>query len=92
MLRHTYQPRFVRLQTAHGSVRALTFVVDPTCQPYVAGLTLDQAAHYVATVGGIYGSSFEYVDNLAAHLRGLGIADPTVTDLHERARQLMRTD
>ena len=90
MLRRTYRPQFVALNTAHGDVQALTFIVDPSCQPYMPDPPIEQVAHYVATGAGIYGSCFEYVDNLVIHLEGLGIVDPTVTDLHARARQLIK--
>lgn len=89
MLRRSYHPQFVTLETAHGDVRALAFIIDPSCQPYMAELTLDQAAQFVATGSGIYGSSFEYVENLVIHLEGLGIVDPAVTDLHDKAQRLM---
>ncbi|MFK7965219.1 MAG: gamma-glutamylcyclotransferase [Burkholderiaceae bacterium] len=88
MLRRTYQPQFVTLSTAHGNVQALTFIVDPGCTPYMPDMPIEQVAHYVATGAGIYGTSFEYVDNLVIHLEGLGIVDPAVTELHTRARQL----
>jgi len=90
MLRQTYRPAFVTLQTAHGDVRALTFIVDRNCKPYMSEFPIEQAAQYVATGRGFYGSSFEYVDNLVAHLEGLGIHDPSVTELHARAKQLMQ--
>lgn len=88
MLRRTYIPTFVTINTKVGPETALTFVIDPKAESYYPDISLEQAATYVATGEGFYGSSFEYVKNLVAHLAEFGIEDENVRQLHETALQI----
>lgn len=85
MLRHTYVPTFVTIETKQGVETALTFIIDPNAESYRPDISLEQAATYVATGEGFYGSSLEYVKNLVAHLTEFGIEDDNVRRLHETA-------
>ncbi len=85
MLRHTYVPTYVTIETKQGPETALTFVIDPKAESYRPDISLEQAAAYVATGEGFYGSSLEYVKNLVAHLTEFGIEDDNVRQLHETA-------
>lgn len=89
MMRHTYAPTFVPVQTGAGEVQALAFVVDPTADNYLGHMELDQAARFVATGEGLYGTCFEYVDNLARHLEAVGIHDPMVSALRDKAHSII---
>ncbi len=88
MLRNTYQPTYVPVQTVAGVVQALTFVVNPSTDNYIASLELDEAARCVATGAGLYGTCLDYVDNLARHLREFGIEDAMVFELWDKSRRL----
>jgi cation transport protein ChaC len=85
MLRRTYAPTYVTINTKLGPETALTFVIDPCADSYRPDISLEQAANYVATGEGFYGSSFEYVNNLVAHLAEFGIEDENVCQLHQTA-------
>ncbi|MGH1357376.1 MAG: gamma-glutamylcyclotransferase [Burkholderiaceae bacterium] len=89
MMRHTYAPTFVPVQTSAGTVQALTFIVDPVADNYIGNIAPAQAARFVATGAGLYGTCYDYVDNLARHLEAVGIHDPAVSSLREQARKLM---
>jgi cation transport protein ChaC len=88
MLRRTYVPTYVTIDTIAGPEKALTFVIDPEAESYRPNISLEQAATYVATGEGFYGSSFEYVKNLVAHLTEFGIEDENVRELHETALRI----
>jgi len=88
MLRRTYVPTYVTINTKAGPETALTFVIDPEAESYYPDISLEQAATYVATGEGFYGSSFEYVKNLVAHLTEFGIEDDNVRQLHETALRI----
>jgi len=88
MLRKTYIATFVTIYSKAGPVTALTFVIDPSAESYHPDISLEQAATYVATGAGFYGSSFEYVKNLVAHLDEFGIEDDNVRQLHETALRI----
>ncbi|MGB7183671.1 MAG: gamma-glutamylcyclotransferase [Burkholderiaceae bacterium] len=84
----SYVARFVPVQTAQGEIEALTFIIDPDSENYMCDIKPEEAAQFVATGSGIWGSSLEYVENLANHLEAFGIRDDTVCTLLERSRQL----
>lgn len=88
MLRHTYRAQFVDVDTPQGKVEALTFVIDHKAESYLPDIDLEQAAAYVARGRGIYGSSLEYVENLASQLDAFGIPDRSVSQLLRLAREL----
>lgn len=88
MLRRTYIPTYVPVDTKAGPITALTFIIDPQADSYRPNISLEQAATFVATGEGFYGSSFEYVKNLVAHLAEFGIEDDNVRELHETALRI----
>lgn len=88
MLRQTYHARFCPVETAQGTVEALTFVIDQACETYLCDIDLEQAAPFVAYGKGMYGSSLEYLENLAAQLDAFGIRDDSVKTLLQLARNL----
>ncbi len=88
MIIHAYYPRFIELTTPQGAVEALAFVMDRTAKNYLPGLSIDDTARLIATGVGVFGSSLEYLDNLADHFVALGILDDALLALRNRARQL----
>lgn len=91
MLRHTYAPTYVPLATATGPITALTFIIDPTCVNYRDNLSQSEAALLLATGEGIFGSSFDYIDNLVRHLDAFGIHDDKVRTLHRQVLEQRQT-
>ena len=88
MIIHAYYPRFIKLATPQGSVEALAFVMDRTAKNYLPGLNIDETARLMATGVGVFGSSLDYLDNLADHFAVLGILDDALLKLQDRARQI----
>ncbi|MDJ0958498.1 MAG: gamma-glutamylcyclotransferase [Arenicellales bacterium] len=83
MLLHAYSPVFLTATTSLGQIEVLAFVVDHSANNYLPNLTLQQAARYIATGRGMFGSSQEYLENLVGHFEILGIQDEVLFTLLE---------
>ena len=70
-----FPPRWVSVQTAAGSVRAITFAMDRQSDAYVGGLSAEEIADVLAVAVGHWGSMAEYLHNTVKHLAELGIND-----------------
>lgn len=71
-----------------GAVRALCYVIDPAHVQYCGGLSLETQARIIARATGGRGPNRDYLWATAAHLEELGIADPDLTWLARRVRDL----
>lgn len=69
------------------TVTAVTYVIDPAHVQYCA-LDLEEQARIIARAVGGRGPNTEYLFNTAAHLQGIGLADPDLDWLTERVRAL----
>ncbi len=87
MIGFGYVPTFIPVETAIGSVEALTFVVDPDSDRYQGGLNPDEAAAMIAVAEGRLGSNREYLDSLSAQLDLLGLEDAHFSDLYARVQK-----
>lgn len=88
MLSGAYHPRWVRLHTAQGPIRAITFVINPTHDRYAGRLPIDRVAETLACAEGRLGSCREYLENTVAHLAQIGIADRHMAELLALVRRL----
>jgi len=88
MLMHVYAAEFVVLETPFGDLEALAFVVDRSATAYLPGMSLQETAGYMATGAGIFGSSLEYLANLAGQFKAIGIEDDELFSLYDLARRL----
>ena len=88
MLLHAYEPKFIGLETAQGPIEALSFVVDPTAEIYLPGMSPEQTARYMATGAGVFGSSLDYLERLAEHFETLGIEDEALFQLLDLSRKI----
>jgi len=70
-----YNARWVKLSTAAGPVRAVTFVINRRHPRYLPELSLEQTAALIATGCGDLGSCREYLENTISHLAELGLRD-----------------
>ncbi|RFP87379.1 gamma-glutamylcyclotransferase [Rhodobacteraceae bacterium 63075] len=75
-----------------GSVKALTYVVDPDHVQYCGGLDLEEQARIIAGAHGGRGPNSEYLYNTAAHLHELGISDDDLDHLVARVRLIESRD
>ena len=70
-----FPPRWIKVETANGPIRAITFAMDPKSGFYVSGLSDERIADVLASAVGHWGSMAEYLYKTVAQLERLGIAD-----------------
>ena len=70
-----FPPRWIKVETANGPIRAITFAMDPNSGFYVSGLSDERIADVLASAVGHWGSMAEYLHKTVAQLERLGIAD-----------------
>ena len=78
---HAYEPRWVRVQTGRGPVRALTFVANRAGSRYAGPLDEPTIARHLASAGGQLGTCTEYLTQTLAALDALGLSDRRLTRL-----------
>ena len=69
-----YIPRWVRVLTSDGHVRAASFVVDRAHEQYTGELELEATAELIRHGVGISGPGIEYLRNTVRHMEALGLA------------------
>ena len=80
MIGYGYTPVFRPVTTPQGPAEALAFVMDRS-SPQFADVNGAEAAAIIATGRGRLGTNREYFDNLAEHVRLLGIEDDVFEDI-----------
>ena len=70
-----YEPRWLRVQTPQGPVRAVAYVVDRQNREYMGKLPTARIVATIRTARGVSGSDRDYLINTVRHLDELGIAD-----------------
>lgn len=88
LISSAYLETTLPLDTDAGPVQALTYVIDPDHAQYCGGLALEEQAQIIARASGGRGPNRDYLWATAAHLAGLGIADPDLEWLAARVRDL----
>lgn len=78
-----FPPRWVRVATEGGPVRAFTFCIDRRSSRYVTGLSEAQIADVLSRAVGSRGSMVEYLYNTVHHLHRMGIHDSHLWRLQE---------
>ena len=76
-----YLPRFISVETDHGTEDALAFLANHAADNIRGDLTHDEQVRLIATGEGFLGTSREYLENLAAHFEEMKIEDAEVTRL-----------
>ena len=69
-----YIPRWVRVATRKGEVRAASFVVDRHHHQYTGELDLEATATLIQQGSGVSGPGIEYLRNTVHHMEALGLA------------------
>lgn len=82
-----YLERTLPVTTEAGALEALAFVIDPDHAQY-CHLDREEQAQIIAKATGGRGANRDYLWSTAAHLAGLGIADPDLEWLAARVRVL----
>ena len=87
MIGHGYAPVFRPVHTPQGPVEALAFVMDRSSLQF-ADVSGADAASIIATGRGRLGTNREYFDNLAEHVRLLGIEDEVFEEIRAELSKL----
>ncbi|MEO0487007.1 MAG: gamma-glutamylcyclotransferase [Pseudomonadota bacterium] len=89
LISSAYEEKVVPLTLRDGRrVEALAYVIARDHVQYCGGLSLARQAEVIAQAVGGRGPNTEYLYNTAAHLKELGIEDPTLSDLAATVRRL----
>ncbi len=83
-----YHPVFLRAEISDGDIEVLAFLADHDAEPIRGDLTWDEKVSYLANGEGLFGSSFEYIENIVERLEQLGIEDAHLRDLYEAAKKM----
>jgi len=74
LVTEVYIPRWLRVATPDGDVRAASFVVDRAHHQYTGELELDATAELIRQGVGISGPGIDYLRNTVHHMEALGLA------------------
>ncbi len=83
MLRGGYCPRMLPVATPQGPLTALVFTANTAHADHVGELPLAHTAAIIASATGVIGSNRAYLEQLAAQLRTLAIADDYIDRLEQ---------
>jgi glutathione-specific gamma-glutamylcyclotransferase len=78
---NAYHAVFLMAETIEGPVRALAFTADHSSPAIVGEITRAEQVEFIATGAGFFGSSLDYLKNIAAHFAAFGIVDAEVSGL-----------
>ena len=93
LVTEVYIPRWVRVATPDGEVRAASFVVDRAHHQYTGELELDATAGLIRQGVGVSGPGIEYLRNTVHHMEALGLATGKLKRVLEMVdRQLARPE
>jgi cation transport protein ChaC len=89
LISSAYLERTLPLVLSDGRrIEALAYVIDPDHGQYCGGLPLEDQAQIIAQACGGRGQNCDYLFATATHLSDLGLADPDLTWLTHRVRQV----
>jgi cation transport protein ChaC len=82
LISSAYTEQWLPVRTRDGhDLLALAYVIDPHHEQYCGGLSLSEQAQIIAQAVGGRGSNRDYLEQTAAHLTQLGIADADLDQL-----------
>ena len=81
MIAGGYCPGIVSMTTPQGSIQGLAFTSNMSHPRYAGELPLRETAAIIATGIGAFGTNRAYLEETAAQLKALEIADPYVEQL-----------
>lgn len=86
MILHSYAPEFLELETAHGAVEAMAFLVNRDNPLLLPPLSLEETAQRIAQAEGYLGPNIDYLENLADYFELLELEDDELFRLRDLAR------
>jgi cation transport protein ChaC len=87
MVADGYTPRWVTVRCDSGSVRAITWVINPDGERYAGKPSTNILVKHLATAKGRLGSSRDYLENTVAHLDELGITERPLHAIRDKVRE-----
>ena len=81
-----YHPVFLNAEISDGNIEVLAFLADHDAELIRSDLTWDEKVNFLANGTGLFGSSFEYIENIVERLEQLGIEDAHLRELYEAAK------
>lgn len=87
MVTAVYVPRWLRVETESGSLKAVTFVADRTHHQYAGKLPLEEMVRIIRRSRGISGTTVSYLENTVHHLEALGLEEPRLSRLLRAVRK-----
>jgi cation transport protein ChaC len=87
----SYQPRWMRVQSAGRSITALAFIVDRAHPQYAGRLSPLRQAKALCSASGVFGSSADYLERARVALVTHGIVDPYLERLAVAVARRRRT-
>ena len=81
MLTGSYDPRWLKVSTPHGSVDAISFIVDRSHSQYAGALDPEEVATLISQGCGDRGTGHEYLRNTVHHLDALDLSCPRLKRL-----------
>jgi glutathione-specific gamma-glutamylcyclotransferase len=91
MVRGSYVPKWLAVDTPQGDVTALAFTSNPSHADHVGELPLTETAAMIASATGVLGTNRDYLEQLAEQLESLGIEDAYVQTLVARVQGMAGT-
>ena len=88
MIRGGYCAKLLPVGTPQGDVTALVFCSNPSHPDHTPGLTIERTAAMIASGSGVLGSNRAYLEQVAAQLERLGIADAYIEHLAQQVRDM----
>lgn len=83
----TNVPRWIKVRTGEGPLRALAFVAAPEGRAYAGRLPLEQVADTLARAAGHWGSSAQYLFRTVSKLEESGIRDRNLWRIQDLVAQ-----
>lgn len=82
-------PRWIDVEVAGRSARAIAFTANPQSPSYAGKLDLEHIADRLACACGHWGSNADYLRQTIISLNAAGIHDPYLWDMQERVARLI---
>ncbi len=86
MILRSYKPEFLTLETAHGPVEAMAFLVNRDNPLLLPPMSLEETARRIAAAEGYLGPNIDYLENLADYFELLDLEDDELFRLRDLAR------
>jgi cation transport protein ChaC len=87
MVTAVYIPRWLRVETDAGPLRAITFIADRKHYQYAGKLPLDKMVRIIRRSCGVSGTTIDYLENTVHHLEALGLEDSRLKKILAAARR-----